>query len=350
MAYRPVQLRGNWTALFCHGSRNPAAPRAGGEHIYVFPNSGGYDGQSYHCVAHDPLARTETGRAVPDPSLRFPGFCCPAWHICSRSGRTQWVDAAFDFCELIFLGLGAWWLARLLEREGRDPRWAVLYVIVPSSIASIDRMLVDVAVVSLAIGFAFYLEQEETSFWKLYFVLMAAALCRETGLLLLPAYGIRLLLRRRFGRLALLVTAALPWAIWTGWTRTYIAGAAALGIEYFFYPFRGMMDAVEHPRHFAYPAAIVAVIVGLCGYNSAAFFWRSGRECAAAREKTPSTTPASSGVVSPLSCRQEYMTTRSPEPACSHLFYSSNFYATSIGRCYSSPRVSGWKSHRRQSA
>ena len=254
---------GNWTALFCHGSAVPLPRALAAEHIYIFPNSGGYDGQSYHLVAHDPFSRTEIGRAVPDPSLRFPRILLPALAHLLALGRTQWVDPAYHFCELFFLGLGAWWLARLLERQGRDPLWAALYVIVPTSIASIDRMLVDVGVVSLAIGFAFYLEQEETSFWKLYFVLMAAPLCRETGLLLLAAYGIRLLLRRRFGRLALLATAALPWALWTWWTRTYIAGGAVFGLEYLFYPFRGMLDAVEHPRHFAYPAAVVAVIVGL---------------------------------------------------------------------------------------
>jgi hypothetical protein len=37
---------GNWTVLFCHGSQHPLPPGLAGEHIYVFPNSGGYDGQS----------------------------------------------------------------------------------------------------------------------------------------------------------------------------------------------------------------------------------------------------------------------------------------------------------------
>jgi hypothetical protein len=37
---------GNLTALFCTGSRFPTPPSLAGEHIYVFPASGGYDGQS----------------------------------------------------------------------------------------------------------------------------------------------------------------------------------------------------------------------------------------------------------------------------------------------------------------
>ena len=62
---------GHFTALFCTGSDLPTPPSPAGEHIYIFPASGGYDGQSYHYVAHDPLCRTDIGRAVPDPLIRY---------------------------------------------------------------------------------------------------------------------------------------------------------------------------------------------------------------------------------------------------------------------------------------
>ena len=181
---------GNWTALFCHGSQVPLPAMLAGEHIYLFAGSGGYDGQSYHFVAHDPLARTDVGRAVPDPALRFPRILVPAMAHMLALGRAEWVDAAFEVCEMVFLGLGAWWLAQLLERRGLSAWFAVGYVAVPVVAVSLDRMLVDLPVTSLALGAAWYLEEES---WGLWAVMTLAAMCRETGLLLFPAYALRLL-------------------------------------------------------------------------------------------------------------------------------------------------------------
>jgi hypothetical protein len=108
----------------------------------VFQNSGGYDGQSYHYVAHDPLDRTDIGRAVPDPSRRYP----------------------------LFLGLGAYWLAQLLAqllaRTGGHPLFAALYFAVPVAIISLDRMLVDLTLASLGLGFAVYMDRDSP--WKLH--------------------------------------------------------------------------------------------------------------------------------------------------------------------------------------
>src|ERR1035441_5587919 len=106
-------------------------------------------------------------------------------------GRPEWVDVSFLLCNLLFLGLGAYWLAQLLARTGVHPLFAMLYVAVPVAIISLDRMLVDLALASLALGFAVYLDSDQP--WKLYLILAAAALCRDTGFLLFAAYAIRLL-------------------------------------------------------------------------------------------------------------------------------------------------------------
>ena len=45
---------GNWTALYCTGSRAILPPALHTENIYLFPDSWGYDGQFYHFIAHDP--------------------------------------------------------------------------------------------------------------------------------------------------------------------------------------------------------------------------------------------------------------------------------------------------------
>jgi hypothetical protein len=250
---------GNLTALFCHGSQFPLPPGLAAEHIYVFPNSGGYDGQSYHYMAHDPFDRTDIGRAVPDPWRRYPRILLPGMAHLLALGRTAWVDVSFLLCNLLFLGLGAYWLAQLLARAGWHPLFAVLYVVAPVAIVSLDRMLVDLTVTSLALGFAVYLEEESP--WKLYIILAAAALCRETGFLLWAAYAIRLLWLRRYRRLAIFGTALLPAILWSAWVRTLPGGAL-----FFVPPVRplwGMLQAVLHPRVYAYSAPVVAVIRAL---------------------------------------------------------------------------------------
>jgi hypothetical protein len=250
---------GNWTALFCHGSQHPLPPSLASEHIYVFPNSGGYDGQSYHYMAHDPLDRTDIGRAVPDPSLRFPRILLPGLAHLLALGRTEWVDASLVFCNLIFLGLGAYWLAQLLERASVHPMFATLYVVVPVALISLDRMVTDIPVASLALGFAVYVNSDWDSSWKLYLVLGVAALCRETGFLLFAAYAIRLLTLQRYRRIAIFATALLPAALWTIWVRSFVSGGDAAGLRALI-PVWGMLQAVLHPRHYAFSAPVVAMI------------------------------------------------------------------------------------------
>jgi len=251
---------GNLTALFCHGSQFPLPPSLAAEHIYVFPHSGGYDGEFYHYVAHDPLDRTDVGRAIADPSLRFPRILLPGMAHLLSFGHQEWVDVSYLLCNLLFLGLGAYWLAQLLVRAGWHPLFAVLYVVVPATIVSLDRGLVDLALTSLALGFAVYLDPE--SFWKVYVIVAAAALCRETGFLLWAAYAIHLIWLRRYRQMAIFATAAVPAVLWILWVRTAIPGGNALGPRSLI-PLWGMLQAVLHPRHYAFSAPVVAVIVAL---------------------------------------------------------------------------------------
>jgi hypothetical protein len=248
---------GNPTALFMHGSQFPLPAGLAFEHIYVFPNSGGYDGQSYHYMAHDPLQRTDIGRAVPDPSLRYPRILLPGMAHHLAFGRPEWIDASFFACNLLFLGLGAYWFAVLLGRAGVHPLFASLFVVVPVAIVSLDRMLVDLAFAALALGFAVYVQPECPV--RLYLILAAAALCREGGLFLFAAWAIHLATLRRFRQIALYATALVPALAWIVWVRTQIPGGAAIGLGVFV-PFRGLIDALVHPRSFPFSAPVVAVI------------------------------------------------------------------------------------------
>jgi hypothetical protein len=235
---------GNWTALFCHGSQYPVPAGLAWEHIYVFPNSGGYDGQSYHYVAHDPLCRTDICRAVPDPGRRYPRILVPGLAYVLALGQQEWIDRAFFAVNLGWLFAGAYWLALLCRR----PMWAVLYVMVPSTVASLDRMLVDLAMVSLCLGFAVALRERRA--WQLWLLFAAAALCRETGFLLFVAYAV--VERRRAIPFATALIPAIAWNFWTG------AGGFGAPI-----PFAGMLDAVLHPRGYPFGPVITAMLRGL---------------------------------------------------------------------------------------
>jgi len=248
---------GNRTALFCHGSEFPLPAGLAFEHIYVFPHSGGYDGQSYHYIAHDPLDHSDVGAAVPDPSLRYPRILLPAMAYLLAFGRSEWVDPAFIACNLFFLALGAYWLAILLDRARIHPLFAALYVVVPVAIISLDRMLVDLALTSLALGFAVYLQPERPA--KLYVILAAAALCRESGFILFAAHAVHLATKRRYRQIALFSTALIPAVAWIFWVRTQVPGGSALGPQSLI-PFWGIIQAILHPRSYPFSAPVVVVI------------------------------------------------------------------------------------------
>ena len=197
---------GNRTAVFCTGSlfRVPPDLDAG---TYRFRGDG-YDGQFYRYLAHDPFLRKGYSRYVDAPQLRFRRVLVPlaAWLV--GLGRQQWIDGAYFAVEMLFLALGAYWSARLLARRGRSPLWGLLFVVVPATLASFDRMLVDGPLLALFAGFLLYCEEER---WKRVWVLaMLAALTRETGLLLGAALVTDRLLDRDWRRAAWFASSGVP--------------------------------------------------------------------------------------------------------------------------------------------
>jgi hypothetical protein len=198
---------GNWTALFCTGALYPAPPAAlAPENLYIFPNSFGYDGQAYHYIAHDPFFRRGFASSIDAPRLRYRRILVPGLAWLLAAGRDGAIDAAYIGVVIGFVLLGAYWLGRF------TPRWGVLFALVPATLISIDRLTVDVALAACCAGFALYTRQWRP--WKLYAVLAAAALSRETGLLLVAACVLWLLTGRRFREATLFATAALPAAAW----------------------------------------------------------------------------------------------------------------------------------------
>ena len=240
---------GNLTALFCTGSKVPTPRTLAGEHIYVFPASGGYDGQSYHYVAHDPLCRSDIGRAVPDPMLRYRRILLPGMAYLAALGRQPWIDVSYLACNLGFLFVGSWWLAILLIRLRIHPWFAAFYVLAPAPLISLDRLVVDLALTSLCLGFAVYAGSGPK--WKLYAVLVAAALCRESGFLLTAAYALHMLALRRFRLSLLFTTAILPAVAWNAYVVLRIPGGPPFELRDFV-PVWGLIRTLWHPTAYSF--------------------------------------------------------------------------------------------------
>jgi hypothetical protein len=265
---------GNWTGLFCTGALYFTPPlELQSEDIYVFPNSFGYDGQAYHYIAHDPFFRRGFARTVDAPRLRYRRILVPgvAWMLAGGDDRR--IDGAYIGVVLGFVLLGAYWTGRYAMLLGYPPWLGLSFAFVPAVLVSIDRLTVDVAFAACCVGFALYAREWRPV--KLYVVLTAAALSRETGMLLIVAFVLWLLFGRRFRDALLFATAALPAACWYVFVQLHTAPASAHFLTPFL--FSGIAGRIFHP----YPLAdspgirILADVLDLLalGGIAAALLW-----------------------------------------------------------------------------
>jgi len=242
---------GNLTALFCTGSEMPAPPALEREHIYLFPSSRGYDGQAYHYIAHDPLYRNGIGRYVDAPTTRYRRILLPGLAYLLAWGHQDWIDRSYLACNLVFLFLGTWWLARLLELRRVNTWLAMLYLLVPATLIALDRLTVDMALTSLVLGFVYYAARPDRL--RLWLVLALAALCRDTGVVLAVAWAIPLLAQRKFREALGWSAALLPAAAWDVFVSLHMPAGSGLSLAKVM-PFGGWIEPFLHPA--VYPFAL----------------------------------------------------------------------------------------------
>jgi hypothetical protein len=215
---------GNWTGLFFTGSSVPV-PDALASTTYHVPSAKGYDGQYYRLIAHDPFFRENTAAYLDAPRIRARRILIPllAWVL--AGGRQGLIDGAYVLVLAVFVMGGIYWLACTMVQQGRHAAWGFLFLMVPATLVSIDRMTIDVAVGALTALFAFqFLAHRERWLW---FTLAAAALARETGLMLAGAAVLAALLRRDFRRAVLWASATLPALGWYVYVEYNVALPAA---------------------------------------------------------------------------------------------------------------------------
>lgn len=204
---------GQWNALYCTGSKIKMPEwLESREPVYRVNGPVGYDGQWFHVLAHRPLEFRENARYLDAPRQRVQRILLPlaAWLL--AFGRFQWVDPAYYTLMLLSMGAGVWWTARLAELRGASPLWGLAFLLLPSSMSSIDRMLSDGPLVAAAAGFFYF---AETGQWRAALALaVLAPFIRETGLFL-PAAACGSFLWQRRWRVAMAWMAVpVPFLIW----------------------------------------------------------------------------------------------------------------------------------------
>lgn len=269
---------GNWTVLFCTGQTQRVPPDLDAG-TYRFPKVGGYDGQMYRYVAHDPFLRRGYQQYVDIPEVRYRRILVPVLAFVVAGGRSQWIDASYIAVVGIFVWLGSYWLSRWAWLHGFHPAWGLVFLLTPATLISMDRMTVDGALAALSVGFAYYCKTGAAP--KLYPILVMACLTRETGILFVAACCIFELLEKRFARSLLWATAGLPALAWYLFVRGHVQALHTSSIPPRWFLTRfvpGLIIRMFNPLHYPFPAPVellarsldVMALTGILGVAIAA--------------------------------------------------------------------------------
>lgn len=266
---------GNWTGLFCTGAGfTVPPPLAAGTYRSV--NAGGYDGQFYRYMAHDPFFRRGYAAYIDNPRFRCGRILLPLAAYILALGRQEWIDPAFVAVVLASILLGVYWTARYAALHRRHPAWGLLFLAVPATVTSLDRMLLDAALTAL---FAAFLVAAERRQWRtLYVVSVLACLTKETGLLLPAGCVLTCLGGRRWAAAARFAATALPALGWYAFVCLHTP--ATLSARQFSYPVVGVLARLVTVRPILDPVlgpilqvSDVLAVLGLLASFALAAVW-----------------------------------------------------------------------------
>ena len=216
---------GDWTALFCTGALRPQPPAFSAEHIYLFPNATGYDGQFYHYLAHDPLPQGDIPRFMDNARLRYRRILAPlAAHLLAL-GQTQWVHTAFFAMLLAAAGAGGYWLAQWFILQGQSAWFGLSFAALPPILIAANRATIDAWLAAFCVAYLIYASK---SAWRCYLVLLCAALIRETGVLLTAGHVLYCLTTRQWRSAVVYGSAVLPALFWWQYVARHVPHTAEL--------------------------------------------------------------------------------------------------------------------------
>jgi hypothetical protein len=217
---------GNWTALFCTGDRLPV-PTELAQGTWIFHGSNGYDGQMYRYVAHDPWMGGSIHHFADSVPLRQRRILVPALAWLAAGGFAPWIDYAYLAVIWGCVFAGCYWSARWAAAHGDSPACGLFYLVLPSTLISMDRCTIDVATSSLAVGMIWYWRR--TRYLAVWLILMLACLSRETGFILLGACVLAVLAARQWRRAAFFAMAGIPAAAWYWFVQAHAPHVSARG-------------------------------------------------------------------------------------------------------------------------
>jgi len=201
----------------------------------------GYDGQFALFIALDPRgARTVLDR----PAYRYSHILYPMLARAVALDSPALVPAALLIVNLLAVAIGAFALARLLERRGGSPWLAFVVAFYPGMLWSIARDLNEpVAFAAVAVAML-VLDWKSTRRVVVATALFAAAaLARETTLIFPLALAAWEAMRtRQFARPAIVALAAAPYALWSA-ALLYVLPVAGDRPPLAHYPLQGIIEA-----------------------------------------------------------------------------------------------------------
>jgi hypothetical protein len=247
-----VNYKNRWTGLFCIGQYHPVPPplRA---NSYVFPKSTGFDGQFYRDIAHDPWNQRGFGQYTDDARLRYRRILLPLLANVLAFGRDQWIDAVYICLEWFSAFLGAYWVGRYAQLQGRSAWWGLAYFLLPSTLIALDRMLTDLPFTTLCVGFFYFAYRK--NFPGMFVAAMLACLTREMGVILVGGYTAHLLWRRDFRRAIILCGALIPFGVWY-LVESHFTSGVSLPYACCSYPGSSIINAMRTPFPYPLPAVI----------------------------------------------------------------------------------------------
>ena len=245
-AWMAVNVAGNYgghlAGLFYTGSKAAMPPNLS---TYRVNDDIGYDGQFYRLIAHDPLIRRGFASFVDNPRLRWRRIGVPGLAAVLAAGNDRAVDAMYVSIQLVFVFLGVLWLARYAQSRKLPAAWGLAFLLIPAVLVSLDRMTIDLPLAALTIGLIRYGDGPPR--WRVYPILCAAPLVRETGMVLLVAWCLHTALDRRWRAALLGAGCAFPALAWWTYVSRHTAPDGTRWLSR--YPFSGIIDRTIQGVH-----------------------------------------------------------------------------------------------------